>query len=125
MGQRGPPPERDRTFARYAEVLDETWRADNFTAVRDGYTAGVVLALLYGFARGGCTLPRDPRGPPRVVSLTLAYRCAAAWGVKHREVREQRTRTDPCRTHTTESQVEDCFQRYRSVAHLWAAVFLH
>jgi hypothetical protein len=107
------------------KVVAEAWNWTNWKAVRDGHTAGVVLGLLYGLERGGWTLPRDPRGSPRLVSLTLAYRCAAAWGRNHRKVRGVRRRTDPISAHVSESDAENCFNRYRSVAHLWGAVFLH
>jgi hypothetical protein len=98
--------------------MASAWHSENFEAFNDGYSAGVVLGLLYAFDRSGWQLPRP-------ASLTMAYRSAEAWGKDTLKMRGKRAHTDPIRAHVSHGTFERCFKDWQSVAHLWAAVFLH
>jgi hypothetical protein len=105
------------------ESMADAWHRDNFAALRDGYTAGEVLCLLYALSRAGWKLP-----PGKVASLRLAIACVAvgakAAGGPQLPLRPD-SPTDVPGMYTAPSKVKKCWKSHRSVAHLWAAVVLH
>jgi hypothetical protein len=112
-----PAVPREPGFERYAALIVDTWNRDNREALRDGYTAGAVLTLLYALTRAGWTLPRG-----RVPSLRMAIACVAAGG----EVASPRGPDDLVPTlHAGHTKVTACWKKRLHVAHLWAALTLY
>jgi hypothetical protein len=110
--------------------MEEAYYREQYTALRAGWTAGAVLALLYALSRAGWELP-GKRKPSR----RLAIACIARFGEESGNTLDEealerapismRIAVETLQMYTSRGKVRKCFEKYAGVAHLWAAVRLH